>query len=872
MTFAARQAGRSETDRVKQETEQRNISAGQSFVTELGQTQSLRAAVGSLSKHEQELMQTIDKLGVNRLERRRKEAQRLLRENGATHNVFDPLDTPRSWQFDPIPLIISSEEWAQLEAGLVQRAELLDLILADIYGPRKLIEKGLLPAELIFAHKGFLWPCVGLLPPTERHLNLYSANLVRGRDGRFWVIEDRPQLPHGSGYALENRIVMAQSFPRLFEDFQVHRLAMYFRALRTSLTQLARHNRAEPHIVVLTPGPEHDAYFEHAYLAAYLGYPLVQGGDLVVRDGFVWLKSVGGLQQVDVILRRLNDDLCDPLELRGDSLFGVPGLLEAVRRGNVATANTIGSSVLENPALMAFLPSLSRQLLGEELRLPSVATWWCGQPRERDFVLDNLDKLVVRPIHPLPGVRQMVPWELSGAEIEIWRERIFEAPHLYVGQELASLATAPSFVSDRIEPRTSIISTFLTAQEHSYVAMPGGLTRINATRDSLLIPNQEGRGCKDTWVLTPEPGKQVTFWRQAQPDQLIKPLIRTLPSRAAENLYWTGRYAERTEATSRLLRSILGKLRELKEFRDPDDRRNIEQLLPALTHVTATYPGFVGKNAAEKLADPREELLSLAADSKRQGSLRSTLRSLARSAYPVRDLLPEDAWRVVDNMQQNWRPKVVISQIGSGRLYDNINSLVVKLSAFSGLTHENMSRETAWLLLNIGRRLERALNLIELLKATLVPCYDPAMEAQMMETVLTTSNSLIVFRRRYRSFMQLSTILELLLKDESYPRALAYQLHQLQRHIEGLPRDQPTDAPRADEQLIARALADLRNIDHRQLTHLSGSDSTYPLLEKFLMAQKEHLDKLSGVLVQLYFSPVQVLQQMGATARQDRSS
>lgn len=856
---------------MKTETEQRHNSGSQSFATELGNISALSGSGAELPQ-QQKLMRAIDRIGLRRVVRCRKEGQRLLRENGATHNVFDPIDKPRSWQFDPIPLIIDSAEWDRLEAGLIQRARLLNQILADIYGPRRLIEKGLLPAELIFAHQGFLWPCVGLLPPETTHLNLYSANLARGQDGRFWVIEDRTQLPHGSGYALENRIVMARSFPRLFEDFQVHRLAMYFRALRNSLAQLARHNQGEPHIVLLTPGPEHDAYFEHAYLAAYLDYPLVQGGDLVVRDGRVWLKSVGGLQQVDVILRRLNDDLCDPLELRSDSLFGVPGLLEAVRRGNVATANTIGSSVLENPALLAFLPALARQLLGEELLLPSVATWWCGQPREREFVLRNLDKLVIKPIHPLPDVREMVPWELSMAEVDLWRERIEAAPHLFVGQEIASLTPVPSFVSDKIEPRTSILSTFLTAQDESYVVMPGGLTRINAEKNSLLIPNRQGRGCKDTWVLTPEPDKQVNFWRRAQPDQLIKPLLRTLPSRAAENLFWVGRYAERTEATSRLLRSILGKLREFSEFRDPDDRRNMEPLLQALTHVTATYPGFVGKDATAKLADPRAELLSLAGDNKRPGSLRSILRSLARSAYQVRDLLPGDAWRVVDTMQQNWHPKVTVSQIGSGRLYDNINNLIVKLSAFSGLTYENMSRETAWLLLNIGRRLERALNLIELLKTTLVPCYDTALEAQMMETVLATSNSLIVFRRRYRSFMQLSTILELLLKDDNYPRALAYQLHKLHDHIEQLPHELPRGIAREDTQIITKALDELRDTDHRQLIEVPDSDSTYPLLDTFLAAQKEHLTHLSEALGRLYFSPVQVLQQMGAAARRDHAS
>jgi uncharacterized circularly permuted ATP-grasp superfamily protein/uncharacterized alpha-E superfamily protein len=856
----------SETIQLNTEIDLTNNTDTQSYATELDQHSGLIVTEGEISPYVQRLLQCLEKLGSKKLENRRKEAQRLLRDNEATHNVFDPIDAQRTWQFDPVPLIINAEEWDQLEPGLIQRAKLLNLLLADIYGPRKLLEKGLLPAELIFTHKGFLWPCVDLLPANVRHLNIYSANLTRGKDGRFWVLGDYTQPPFGSGYALENRIVMTRSFPQLFQDFQVHRLAMYFRALRNSLSSLARHNNSEPRIVILTPGPEHAAFFEHAYLASYLNYPLVQGGDLIVRDGCVWLKSVGGLRQVDVILRRVEDDLCDPLELRRDSLYGVPGLLEAVRLGNVATANSVGSRVLENPALMAFLPALCRELLGEELRLPSVATWWCGQPREREFVLQNLDKLIIKPIYPMPGLPEMLPGLLSQAQQDMWREKILASPHLYVGQELAPLSTVPAFVTDKIEPRLSILSTFLTTQDQTYAVMPGGLARINTNTDGLLIPNQD-RGCsKDTWVLTREPDKQVNFWRQAPPDQLIQPLLGSLPSRAAENLFWAGRYAERTEATACLLRSILINLR------DPDDQRSLDPLLRALTHVTSTYPGFVDKDSAEKLADPRAELLSLASDVDRPGSLRASLRGLGRSTYVVRDLLPEDAWRVVDNMQQKWNPKLAINQIGGGRLHDSINKLIQQLSAFSGLTHENMSRETAWLLLNIGRRLERALNLIKLLTATLVPCYEPAMEAHMMETVLATSNSLIVFRRRYRSFMQLSTILELLLMDENYPRALAYQLHQLQSHIEALPREQPNERPHKDERLIADAVAELRSTNHKQLTQFSSSDRTYPLLEKLLTSQNDRLDQLSEALMQLYFSPILVPQQLGSVVQGRKAS
>ncbi|MBN2791604.1 MAG: circularly permuted type 2 ATP-grasp protein [Desulfuromonadales bacterium] len=836
---------------------------------ELGQLERLVTSESPLQPYEQQLLETLDRLGSKRLLKRRKEGQRLLRENGATYNDFVMIDTPSSREFDPIPLIIDNNQWQKIETGLAQRAKLLNLILADIYGPQRLIAEGLLPSELIFTHKGFLRPCMGLLPAGERHLNFYSANLAKGRDGRFWVLEDSSQPPFGPGYALENRIIMTRSFPRLFRDFQVHRLAMYFRALRNRLAQLDPNNKPEPRIVVLTPGPENPHYFEHAYFAAYMGFPLVQGADLIVRDGRVWLKSVAGLRQVDVILNRLEDELCDPLELRDDSLVGITGLLEAIRLGNVATGNAVGCNIIKNPALLAFLPVLSRHLLGEDLLLPSVATWWCGQPREREFVLQNLNRLIIKPIHPLAGVTDSLPGELDAAQQDLWRERILANPHLYVGQELSSLATVPAFLTDRIEQRPCFISTYLTAHEQSYVAMPGALTRINENESRLLV-SKSGGYSKDTWVLTDEPGKQVNLWREVLPNQYIEASMGPLPSRAAENLFWVGRYTERSDATARLLRSILVKYREVSEFRDPDDRHNLEHLLRALTHVTSTHPGFVGADAEPKLADPRAELMSLASDGNRPGSLRASLRGFAHSAYFVRDILPVDAWRIVDNIQRNWNPRFSISYIGSGRLHDSIDKLLVQLSAFSGLNTDNMARETDWLFMKIGRSLERGLNLIALLRATLVPYFRPSMEAQMFETVLATSNSLITYRRRYRSFMQLPTILELLLTDRNYPRALAYQLNQLQRMIGELPQN-TVPSPARDEIRIHEQCVKLSAADPKELAQLSKNKNCYLLLENLLKDQQERLEKLSEVLMQLYFSPTLVPRHL-EIVRQDRAS
>ncbi len=817
-----------------------------------------------LPPHWRRLFRNIDRLGEKRLNRHKKDAQQLLRENGAIHNVFGDPRVSRSWSYDPLPLILDEEEWAPIERGLLQRAELLNLILADIYGEQKLIRQGYLPAELVFSHKKFLYPCVGIGAGRNKHLTLYSADLAKGSDGQFWVVNDFAKPPFASGYALETRIIMTHSLPQIFEDFQVHRLAMYFRALRNNLVGMARHNKHDPRIVLLTPGPEHPAYFEHAYQAAYLGYPLVQGGDLTVRDQCLWLKTVEGLRQVDVVLSRIDDELSDPLELGGDSFSGVPGLLEAVRCGNLVVSNSIGSQVIENPALMAFLPAICKDVLGEELLIPSVATWWCGHKKECQYVLEHIDKLLIRPIHPLPGFNYLVPGGLDDQQKEQLKAEIQANPHLFVGQQLVQFASYPALENDFLGARHGLVSTYMTEHEESYALMPGGMTRVRSTSADLMFPSQPGGAIKDTWVLTRELDKQVNLWRLARPDQLIRPLSSALPSRAAENLFWAGRYAERSEQTARLLRTILGKLRDVNEFRDPDDQGCLNQLLQALTQVTQTYPGFVGENAAARLADPRSELFSLIRDPQRPGSLRANLNSLGYAAYAVRDMLPEDTWRVIDQVQKHWDPKISRQQIGSGRMFEQINQLVIQLTSISGQAFENMSRETAWLMLNIGRRVERALNLIALLRETLVPGQNPTLSSQILEAVLTTCNSLLVFRRRYRSFMEVSTILELLLFDENYPRTLAFQLRQLALHIRGIPNDRSWNFPRSDEKQISLCISELNAVDHKELINEVTEEGRYALLDRTLAQQQEQLEELSNLLTELYFSPTEAPQQLGS--------
>ena len=841
----------------------------QYYATQLGIYDEMYATENRPLPYWERFMGALETMGSEKLELRRREAQRLLRENGVTYNVYgDSQKLTRPWRLDPVPLLISSEEWLVIEAGLKQRAELLNLILEDIYGKQSLLKKGLLPGELIFGHEGFLHPCVGTLQEQQRHLTIYSANLARGPNGRMWVLDDRTQAPSGSGYALENRTVMARVLPDIFREIHVKRLSGFFKALRKGLAGIATHNKEDPRIVVLTPGPLNETYFEHAYLSSYLGYTLVQGGDLTVRDGHVWLKSLEGLQPVDVILRRVDDSFCDPLELRSGSRLGVAGLLEAVRRGNVAIANPLGSSILENPGLLAFLPRLSRHFLNQELKLSSVATWWCGQRRERDFVLQNLDSLVIKPINRSQDHHALFGGTLSNKEKEHLRNQILAKPHLFIGQEQVSFSTLPAFIDNHIEPRNAVLRNFVVASEEDYVVMPGGLTRVARQKDNFIVSNQAGGISKDTWVLASEPEKPVSLWTQPGRNQRIKAIVEPLTSRAADNLFWVGRHIERVEATAQLLRTVLLKLREALEFKDPIDNDCLAVLLRTLTQVTGTYPGFI-KGDAQLLATPLTELLSLAKDSQRPGSLTANIHAFVQSAFSIRDFWSPDTWRSVDNIQRRWQQRVINSEINSEQLQHNLDELFTGIVAFTGLTSESMTREAAWLMLDSGRRLERALALIALLRSTLALRLEDALQGQVLESVLISTDSLTIYQRRYRSYIQLPMVLELLLLDESHPRSLVYQLYQLSAHISALPRTRGKSHLSEEECLILKAYTDVRLVNVLKLTQVNDNAGIYIDLESVLSNTAALLWRLAEVIAQTYFSHSQTSQLMMVKASED---
>jgi uncharacterized circularly permuted ATP-grasp superfamily protein/uncharacterized alpha-E superfamily protein len=823
----------------------------------------LRDPAGSVRAHWAYLADALEQLGHQELAERAGQARRLLHQDGATYTV-QPSGAPpptaagstswgsassagpdatqrRPWELDPIPLVVPSDEWAEVERGLIQRAELLDMLLRDLYGDRSVIERGIVPPEVIFGHDGYLRAAHGIEYPPGAMLVFAAADLVRVADGSLVVVGDRTQAPSGAGYALENRRVMNRVFPSLFRDAHVHRLSGWFRTVRTALQRLVPRDGSEGRIVVLTPGSSSETYFEHAFLAAYLGYALVEAADLTVRHGRVWLRSLGGLEPVDVIVRRVDDTWCDPLELRSDSRLGVVGLVEAIRRGNVSVVNPIGAGVVENPGLLPFLGPLCRELLGQDLVLPSVTTWWCGDPTVRAEVLDRLPELVLKPISRSWGSLPVFGHDLDADEVALWRRVLAVEPWRWVAQERLALSEAPVLGTDRVEARPAVLRTHLVAHGDSYAVMPGGLTRVGANEGDPLVSNRTGASSKDTWVLASEPEAQITLWHTGTPVEGFGVDERALPSRTSENLLWMGRYAERAEATIRLTRVVLERLDDPEARSDPADRVRLGRLLVALTHLTDTYPGFaIDPDAA--VDHPEPGLLALLTDGGRASTLDGSLRSLLAAAYGVRDRLSGDTWQVVSDVEDDL---AALRRLGTNLLAVRsvTDRLLRALLALSGLAQESMVRDAGWRFLDTGRRLERALVLTSLARSLLVPPIDEDGESLVLESFLASAESLVAYRRRYRSNLSAVGVLDLVLGEPSNPRSLCHQLERLGENLGGLPHTTPGVRDEAEDRLVLDATTSLRLADLGQLAVRNADTGRRDELEALMV-------RIAGLLAQ----------------------
>lgn len=800
-------------------------------------------ADGSVRELWHYLLDGVQALGAEGLNERHSKARRILRDDGATYNVYTPeQSSTKSWELDLIPFLIGSDEWATIESGLLERAELFNLILNDLYGERELVKSGILPPEVIFSHSGFLRPCHGIRLEGEHQLILHAVDMVRRENGELCVFTDRSQSPSGAGYALENRTVMSRVLPSLFRDSHVHRLAHFFQRMRVKLSQLAS-NVDEPRVVILTPGALNETHFEHAYLANYLGYPLVQSGDLLVRNGFVWMKSLDGLARVDVILRRVDDWFCDPLELKSDSHLGVPGLLEVARQGRVAIANPLGSGVLENPVLLKFLPKISKRLLGRNLRIASVPTYWCGDKDDLAFVLANFSTLIIKPIFRGHG-KSVYAGALTAEEQRLLIEQIKAQPQQFVAQERIAPTQAPTLVEGELKSRPVIWRSFAVASGPSYYVMPGGLTRVGLDNDSWIISNQLNATNKDTWVVASEPERPSetdAFSEKVEPSQQYT----SLPSRVVENLFWFGRYAERAEATLRMLRTVFVLLNGADTL--PTSCRNI--LLRAVTEVSDTFPGFSLNNEA-MFENPEAELMAVILDHNRPGSVRSCLLAMMNCAEESKELLSSDTLRVINDIRDVLDNLDQVLQGGMASAPEEaLDPLVTALMALAGLTQESMIRGVGYRFMKIGRRLERGIQTINLLRVTLIKAIGETDEKALLSSLFLVLEVLITYRRRYRARIDVARGLELILIDTSNPRSLLYQFEQLQEHIKFLPEVGVSSRELQSEQrALLEAVTTLRL---NRLVDLASVDEDSGRREQFdqMLGRLHHLMTEVGIEV-----------------------
>jgi uncharacterized circularly permuted ATP-grasp superfamily protein/uncharacterized alpha-E superfamily protein len=733
---------------------------------------------GQVRPHWQAMLNALSTASPAVMQHKVRRVERDVRENGVTYNVYaDPKGLDRPWDLDLVPMIIPADEWATIEAGVIQRAQLMNKILLDVYGPQRLLEEGHLPASLIHGHEGFLRPCHGIHAQDGVALHTYAVDIARSPDGQWWAVNDRTQAPSGAGYALENRLVISRTFPELFRELNVQRMAGFFTAMRDSLSHWGRacqvnhrapgdfgDNSERPLIVILTPGPYNETFYEQSYLARYLGIALVQGGDLTVRDGFVWLKTLSGLQRVHVILRRVDDDYCDPLELRSDSALGVAGLTEAARRGTVLIANSLGSNLLESGALLGFLPKLSQELLGEPLKLPSVATWWCGEPAALEQSIRRIDELVFKPSFPQLRQSPVFGEDLSASEKTAFIATLRANPHNYVAQEQVRISQAPVWKSqtNTLSPSAVGIRLFACATPYGYIVMPGGLARVATGPDARVVSMQRGGASKDTWVLTNDNSSESHFVSNLKNNQDIVRGETQLASRTVENLFWFGRYAERCDNTARLMRSTFDRMLSLPLH----DRGEQWRALIALCEIQ----GLISAELVESFDDTQIEksLLNSLHDENAFG-LTYNIRQLFRLGFNLRERLSADNWRSMNQMLQELTTAKATMSIGDAMsLFDKAT---VSLMTLAGFTLDGMTRDIGWRFLSIGRRIER----LQCICSAIQHALSMPPEGDL-EWLLELGDSTITYRSRYMARPQWLPVLDLLLLDDGNPRSVLFQL------------------------------------------------------------------------------------------------
>jgi uncharacterized circularly permuted ATP-grasp superfamily protein/uncharacterized alpha-E superfamily protein len=781
-------------------------------------------------------------------DRRTAQLRRQVRDNGITYNVYAEAGGPqRPWSLDLFPLVVTPASWQRIEAGVLQRVQLLENVMADVYGPQKLLAANLLPPALVQGHPGYLRPMHGVKPPGGTHLHIAAFDLARGPDGNWWVVSQRTQAPSGLGYLLENRLIISRLFPRAFRGLNVQRLAGTYRALLESLQALCPAD-AEPRIVLLTPGPYNETYFEHAYLARYLGLTLVEGGDLTVRDQKLYLKTLKGLERVHGVLKRLDDEFLDPLELRADSTLGVPGLLQAIRAGNVLVGNSPGSGFLESCAMLGFLPALCRQVLGQELALPSLATWWCGERAAMEAVLPRLAGGVIKSTYGSPGAGAVLGKALSRRALDEWAGRIVRAPEEYTVQAYMPLSQMPTWKTEaareRIAPRSLMLRVFAVSDgPGSWRVLPGGLTRI-AGADREIASMQRGGSSADTWVMTEGEVDATSLLQHEHPASPIGHRRGIVTSRAAENLFWLGRYTERTENTARLAKLTLQSLNGEDQSSQPLLAWVGEMAVDNALVLPAVPPATQSRRVFER------SLVAGLGDLEQAGSVGFNLCALRSAAAAVRERLSQEQWNMIVAADQEFLQgcgeaggAAEFSAVEAVRVLEKLSN---RTAAMTGAQTDRMTRDDGWRLLSTGRHLERLGFLAH--ELALGFSTGAIFDESGFEAIVALFDSTITFHAQYQQRHDVPALIDLLVLDRDNPRSLAWVAHTLRGRIAKLAGSAPTEIPP-----IAGAVADPSQWSLQGLCE-RDADGDYAALLTLLRQCAEGAYQLSDDLGARYFS------------------
>ena len=805
----------------------------------------------NIREYWREILADIENSGLEKLQAKQEEIDWHLEDNGVTYNTYNDLDqqVSRKWSLDPIPFVITNDEWQNIKKGLEQRAKLFNLILKDLYSEQKLIKDNIIPAEVIYGHKGFSTEVYNFGDKENFNLYFYATDIARGPDGKMWVIKDKTQAPSGLGYAIENRLTMNVISKDLYPNIDINKLSSFVEEFKSLLNELTDGDISTA--ALLTPGPHNETYFEHSYLSSYLGINLLQGGDLLSKNGSLWLKSLSGLKKITTLLRRVDDRSCDPLELDNSSQLGVAGLVESMRQENLNMINPVGSAVLENIGINPFMEKIAQYFLKEDLILPQIATWWCGQQKELDFVLKNLQNFIIKKIDKSDEVDIYFPKKMSMHALEALREMLQKNPNQYVAQEEADFSTVPYYENNSITPRNAVIRTFSLKKDDNYVVMNGGLVRASDTKENLLAPSKTGGTSKDLWIL----GKDIDNDSPINflTSRYVETSIDQIPTPKAENLFWLGRNLARSISTTRLTLHVIKKITNFYRYEVITSKKSQKITQNALTHMTMTYPGFLDAKNRETLdVFPMIEISSLVKDYLRPGSLAFTFSMLASTNLSLKDLLTFELWKLFERWQKEWYEFIGRTNDSTLMIASELDKFLIYQMAYKELVRESLFKEQGLILYDIGYKIEGSLLLISKARSMLCLKLDKSVRNDVLEGMLNSIGSFNAYRAHYKSSLDLENVVDFLIFDKQFPKSLTYISEQLLKEFKSLPKAKSCSS--SYEKPIEEVLELLSSKTGENLLYLSDTDGVYGKLDDMLSEISKLYLECSDQFSNTYFS------------------